>query len=308
MRQVASIFILLLALALGACQSTSNGQALMAPPGGPVAFRIGGTTVTVADVQRRLEREIGPALSDLIAQGQTPEQIEELANQNNIRSAIFDRMIQDELLMLYARRNGVGVSPAAVDAAALAQAPTDAETAFVDLTEQRVAAARGQLAFEVIARNTRADMYHARHILVADQAAADELLAELKAGADFAALARERSQDQASAAEGGDLGWQPRGNFVPEFDDAGFSLPLNTPGTVASQFGVHVIEVLGREQARPFENFEQLQASQSAQQFYEESFIPWYNQLLSDAQASGELELAAGFDPNSVPLPFPDAP
>lgn len=296
---------LLLALALGACQSTSNGQALLAPPAGPVAFRVGATTVTVADVQRRLEREVGPAIVDLLSQGQTPEQIEQLANENNIRSAIFDRMVQDELLMLYARRNGVGVSPQAVDAAALAQAPSSPGAAFVDLTEQRVAAARNQVAFEVIARNTRADMFNARHILVADQATADQLLAELQAGADFAALAREHSQDQGSAASGGELGWQPRGNFVPEFDEAGFSLPLNTPSTVASQFGVHIIEVLGREEARAFESFDQLQQSQSAQQFYEESFLPWYNQLLADAQASGELELASGFDPNSVPLPFP---
>lgn len=306
MRQVASLVVALLALALSACQSTINGQALVAPPTGPVAFRVGGATVTVADVQRRLERDIGPAVADLIGQGQTREQIEQLANENNIRSAIFDRMVQDELLMLYARRNGVGVSPAAVDEAALAQAPGDPGAAFVDLTEERVAAARNQLAFEVIARNTRAAMFNARHILVADQATADRLLGELRAGADFAALARQHSQDQASAAAGGELGWQPRGNFVPEFDEAGFSLPLNTPTAVASQFGVHIIEVLGREEARAFESFEQLQQSQSAQQFYEESFLPWYNQLLADAQASGELELAPGFDPNSVPLPFPE--
>lgn len=297
--------IALLSLLLAACQSTTNGQALLAQPAGPVAFRVGGAAVTVADVQGRLEREIGPAIADLLSQGQTPEQIEQLANENNIRAAIFDRMIQDELLMLYARRNGVGVDPAAVDTAALPQAPAE-PGAFADLTEQRVAAARSQLAFEVIARNTRADMYHARHILVADQAAADRLLAELQAGADFAALAREHSTDQGSAAEGGDLGWQPRGNFVAEFDDAGFSLPLNTPSTVASQFGVHIIEVLGREQGRAFASFEQLQQSQSAQQFYEESFVPWYDKLLADAQASGELELAPGFDPNSVPLPFPE--
>jgi len=300
------VFLVALLLLLGACQSTDNGQALVAPPGGPVAFRIGGNPVTVADVQRRLERDIGAAVADLVAQGQTREQIEQLANENNVRATIFDRMIQDELLLLEARRSGVGVRPAEVDAAALAQAPGEPGLATPGLTETRLDAARSQVVYQMIARNTRTAMFHARHILVADQAAADEVLAELRAGADFAALARERSQDQSSAAEGGDLGWQPRGNLVAEFEEAAFSAPLNTPTAVSSQFGVHVIEVLGREEDRPFDSFEQLQRSRSAQQFYEATFLPWYNQLVADAQASGELELAPGFDPNSVPLPFPD--
>lgn len=303
MRRVAPLFAVLL-LALAACQSTSNGQAVMGPPDSPIAFRLGDNAFTVADFQRRLERDIGPSVASLIAQGQTPDQIEQLANDNNIRASIFDRMVQDELLLLHARRTGIGVSPTALDDAALAS--TDPNAPFTDQTEQRVALARNQLVYEVIARNTRADMFHARHILVADAATADKVLAELQAGRPFADLVSEYSQDRGSIEDGGDLGWQPRGNFVAEFEEAGFSLPLNTPTKVESQFGFHVIEVLEREEGRPFSSFEQLQTSQNAQQFYEESFIPWYNQLLSETQASGELQLAPGFDPNSVPLPFPN--
>ena len=99
----------------------------------------------------------------------------------------------------------------------------------------------------------------ARHILLRpgpelSEEAAKDRLADFKrrivAGrADFAALAREHSQD-GSAKDGGDLGWASRGMFVPEFE-----LVMNAlaPGQIAdplvSRFGVHLIEVLERRQA-----------------------------------------------------------
>jgi peptidyl-prolyl cis-trans isomerase D len=103
----------------------------------------------------------------------------------------------------------------------------------------------------------------ARHILIevgreasdAERAEArrqaEELLRRLQEeGADFAALAREHSSDEGSAARGGDLGWFPRGRMVPPFEEAAFG---NEPGTlvgelVESQFGFHIIEVLGRRE------------------------------------------------------------
>lgn len=275
----------------------------------PVAFRVGAVTVTTADFQRRLENDIGAAIADLLSQGQTVEQIEQLANESNVRRSIFDRMIQDELLMAYARREGLGIDPATLDGAIFAQLPApDPANPFVSLTSQRVAQARSQLVFTVIARNTRADMALVRHILVADAATADRVQAELAAGADFAELATTYSTDSGSAAEGGSLGWSTRGVFVPEFEEAAFSAPLNTVTRVESQFGIHLIEVLDRAEQRPFDDFEQLQANQNAQQFYEETFLPWYDQYYADAQASGELQIAPGFDPDSVPLPFPTQP
>ena len=84
----------------------------------------------------------------------------------------------------------------------------------------------------------------ARHILVDTAEEADEVFTLLAEGADFAALAVERSQDPGSGAQGGDLGPQSRGVFVPPFDDAVWSAPLNTVlEPVESEFGFHVIEV-----------------------------------------------------------------
>ena len=98
----------------------------------------------------------------------------------------------------------------------------------------------------------------ARHILLRltpqlTEAAAVEKLAGFKkriaAGqADFAALARDNSQD-ASAKAGGDLGWAPAGAFVPEFDKVMDALVLNqVSDPLVSRFGVHLVQVLERRE------------------------------------------------------------
>ena len=84
----------------------------------------------------------------------------------------------------------------------------------------------------------------ARHILVSTAEEADEIVALLQDGADFGALAIERSADTGSGAQGGDLGPQQRGAFVPPFDDAVWSGRIGTVlAPVESEFGFHVIEV-----------------------------------------------------------------
>lgn len=87
--------------------------------------------------------------------------------------------------------------------------------------------------------------YHLRHILVADEAKANEIIAQLKAGAKFETLAKQ-SKDPGSAAKGGDLGWRPLDSWVPEFKDAAAKLQPNqsTDTPVKTQFGYHVIQLI----------------------------------------------------------------
>jgi len=90
----------------------------------------------------------------------------------------------------------------------------------------------------------------ARHILVKTEQEALDIIKQLNAGADFAELAKEKSID-GSKTSGGDLGYFPRGQMVPEFEEAAFSQKLDefsqTP--VKSQFGYHVILVEDHKQA-----------------------------------------------------------
>lgn len=96
---------------------------------------------------------------------------------------------------------------------------------------------------------TQKEEVHARHILVETREAAEQVIARIKAGEDFAAVAKEVSTEPAAKESGGDLGFFGRGQMVPEFEEAAFNLPvgqLSEP--VQSQFGWHVIEVLEHKQ------------------------------------------------------------
>ena len=98
---------------------------------------------------------------------------------------------------------------------------------------------------------------HARHILVPTEDEAKAILAQLKGGADFAALAKEKSKDP-GAAEGGDLGYFTKEQMVPEFADVAFKLnkgQLSDP--VKTQFGWHVIKVEDKRM-RPTPTFDQV--------------------------------------------------
>ena len=103
----------------------------------------------------------------------------------------------------------------------------------------------------------------ASHILVsfpqnADEAAkkeartkAAEILKEVKAGKDFAALAKQHSTDPGSGQNGGDLGFFQKGQMVPPFEQAAFALkPGETSELVESQFGVHIIKMVERQPGR----------------------------------------------------------
>ena len=94
-----------------------------------------------------------------------------------------------------------------------------------------------------------------RHILLSTNNGEDEteqfekaqgLVAELSAGADFVELAKNNSQDPGSAVNGGSLGLIERGQMVPEFEQAAFSLDENQVSEpIKSQFGYHIIQVTG---------------------------------------------------------------
>ena len=117
----------------------------------------------------------------------------------------------------------------------------------------------------------------ASHILLntggKDEAAvrkqAEELLAKIKGGADFAELAKKYSEDPGSKEKGGDLDFFPRGQMVPEFEASAFALkPGEVSDLIKTQYGFHIIKVVEKQGAttQPLETVRaQIQQTLAAQ-------------------------------------------
>jgi len=141
---------------------------------------------------------------------------------------------------------------------------------------------------------------HVRHILikinalVSDQIASDRLLSlkyRLENGADFATLARANSEDRGSAISGGDLDWVQPGALVPPFEAAMNKLGINEISEpVQTQFGWHLIQVLGREQQDNTQFMRRAQARSQLQKRKADAAIEtWLTKLRDEAYVEYRL-------------------
>lgn len=198
----------------------------------------------------------------------------------NYQQEVLNRLIDEQLVAREARRSGITVSDSAIDTA-VAASPAMQGMSLEDLRAeitnrlmisewvQRLSAALtvdDTTIARAMATDTRpilAARVRARHILLrlqdgtgtddADGQAkrAHDLLARLQAGAAFAELAKEYSDDS-TAANGGALGWFGPGQMVDSFEQAAFAATVGQPvGPVRTVFGWHLILVEAREAARP---------------------------------------------------------
>jgi peptidyl-prolyl cis-trans isomerase C len=224
---------------------------------------------------------------------------------------LLDQLIQRELVIQQGLKEGVVVDDeqvtAQLDEIKASQGGGDAAQFEAFLTQAKIGSEENlrrllghdQIIEAMILRHTTGEQAHARHILlstenISDTAAlrseAEALLEQLEGGADFAALAAENSDDPGSAANGGDLGWALRGSYVPEFDEAVFTMQPGEFRLVETQFGFHIIEVIEPAEVRGLESSAQLQ-TQPGQLAFQETFIPWVDKLQSDAEAGERIKI-----------------
>jgi foldase protein PrsA len=148
------------------------------------------------------------------------------------------------------------------------------------------------------------------HILVRTKPEADAVLARLKGGEDFAAVAKQVSVDKGSGAKGGDLDCNPKGAFVPEFDQVASELPIGQlSDPVQTQYGFHILLVKERKEATFESARDQVRALLSADT--QTAFRNFMRQALTSARVTvdkryGTFEPpAAGQAPVVVPPAAP---
>ena len=148
------------------------------------------------------------------------------------------------------------------------------------------------------AQYSRPESRDVRHILVKTKAKANELEAQLKAGASFAALAKKYSEDTGSKADGGKLTIS-KGQTVAPFDKAAFALKKNAISKpVKTEFGYHIIQPLSDTKpatTTPLKEVKESIRQQLAQTKKNEAMTKWVDELKKDYK--DKISYAVGFSP-----------
>ena len=187
--------------------------------------------------------------------------------QINLRNSLLESLIVQELIVQEAENREITVSDEDVNAyiQSVKDSYGDAD-AYVKVLEENgyteasyAEAVREQMVIELfrddlVNHPEVVDVAKARHILVATEEEALDVIAQLDKGADFAALAQDISTDMGSAVDGGDLGYfalngDTTSKMVTEFSDAvrAQEIGVHSSAPVQSQFGYHIILVEDRE-------------------------------------------------------------
>ncbi|MEM6762701.1 MAG: peptidylprolyl isomerase [Pseudomonadota bacterium] len=260
-------------VALAALLSLPAAGLVSAPAGAqenPVLATVNGKEITASDVAFALST-IGDALQRVPA-AQRPQMV-------------LDLMIDMELLADAAEKAGYADDPVLSQRIEYYRTQTLRDLYMEKVVEDKVTeeAVRARYESEAAEIEPQTEV-SARHILVAEEEKAKELIAALKLGGDFAKLAEENSIDPGSARRGGSLGFFGRGQMVPAFEEAAFTLDEGaiTEEPVQSRFGYHIIKVDERR-TQPVPSFEEV-GDRIRQLMIREAFIAEVERLKETAE------------------------
>ena len=173
---------------------------------------------------------------------------------DNTRSIIVSKLISNELVYQEAQRQGLDKQSDFIAREELAKRELLVNAYLQDyLKKNPVSEADIKAAYEKFKTEVGDKEYSARHILVATEAEAKDIIAQLAKGGDFAKIAKEKSKDTGSKDKGGDLGWFSPGGMVKSFGDAVVKLQKGSYTTVPvqTQLGWHVIKLEDIRDAQP---------------------------------------------------------
>ncbi|CUW48118.1 peptidylprolyl isomerase [Novacetimonas hansenii] len=239
MALLASTIIVPPALAAGTAPAASKPAAATAPADtNPRLASVNGQDIRLNDIRQAIAT--------------MPDQLRKLP-ENVIIPILLNQLVDQKAIQIVAEKSGLAKQPDVQHQMEVA-AQNALQNAYLSsqvtpgLTDDAVKAYYDKN----YANKPGAEEIHARHILVPTEEQANDIIKQLKGGANFADLATKLSKDPGSAKQnGGDLGWFKKGDMLPAFWDAASTLQPNsfsqTP--VHTQYGWHVIQVLGKRTA-----------------------------------------------------------
>ncbi len=172
---------------------------------------------------------------------------------DTVRAQLKEEVILREVFMQEAQKRGIAASPEYKAQMELARQTILIRALFADWQKKNpVTDAEIKAEYDKFAAANAGKEYRARHILVEKEDEAKAIIAALKGGAKFEDLAKQKSKDPGSGANGGDLDWANAASYVTEFSEAMVKLGKGqmTEAPVKSQFGWHIIRVDDVRQAQ----------------------------------------------------------
>lgn len=240
-------------------------------------------------------RDIEKTWDDLFpGEGKAPP----LANFGDaIRDNVVRGVVSEKLMLKEAERTNMGETKAVKEKLAQIRNQLMVQELLKQRNKNLTEANIKKTYEEQIKKLAGKEEVHARHILVEKKEDADKLYKEIKAGGDFAKIAKEKSADKGSAARGGDLGYFQKEQMVPEFAEAAFKLKKGEVSQpVKSAFGWHIIKLEDRRKL-PVPTLAESKA-QIEQQLQSEANQAYILDLLKDAKLKYYM-------PDGKEAPFP---
>ncbi len=237
------IAVTLCAIALIGCQGTPGSKS-EGKKEGPVLAEVNGSTITTGDFDREVKN--------------LPEYLRAMADTPQGRKEMLETMVIRELILQKAAKDGIDKGPEIDEKLQELKKRLIVETFLKKKVEADAQVSDADLKKfydQNIEKFKAGDQIKASHILVKTEKEAQDIQAQLKAGAKFEDLAKKYSVDS-SSAKGGDLGWFGKGSMVPAFEKAALALKEGqVSDIVKSDFGYHIIKLTGKRAAgtRPFD-------------------------------------------------------
>lgn len=312
------MLVIVLSLAMIACGNTGTSGKTENGASEDVIAVVNGTTIglerldkTFAIIEKDYMEYWGEDIMTKDIEGKTVREI--------VRTEILNNLINDELIKQHLESQSYTVDEAQVDeqyAMFVAEELTNDpdQKAFYDEHGIDEAFIKKSIKYQMyvqeyfkrikddilLEEDNLEDLYstyviqvRARHILVEEEALANELLTRIEAGEEFAELAEAYSIDPVSAAKGGDLDFFRRGQMVPAFNDAAFSMePGEVSGLVQSDYGYHIIKVEDTKTIQDMidEGLEEKAIEQEKNSLIDGMIQEKNNTIIADLKSKAEIE------------------